>query len=167
VNILVSVRSKSDSSAQNVTHSVNGRLFLGRSPDSAIPLDGPGISREHLAIDVEDSTVYVTDLSSNGTWLNGNRLPRNRKSRAAETDALEIPGYEIRIQLLPDAPRAGDNPAPVVAAGPVPGLIAEVQHAPAAQPSARTIIRSLTALEKLLVFVAVVSFCLLLLYLVS
>jgi pSer/pThr/pTyr-binding forkhead associated (FHA) protein len=167
VNILVSVRSKSDSSARNVTHSVNGRLFLGRSPDSVIPLDGPGISREHLAVDVEGSTVYVTDLSSNGTWLNGNRLPRNRKSRATETDALEIPGYEIRIQLVSDALPAGNNTAPVIAPGPVPALIAEQQHAPAARPSPGVIIKSLTALEKLLVFVAVLSFCLLLLYLAS
>jgi predicted component of type VI protein secretion system len=161
VNVLVSVKSKSDSSAQNVTRPVNGRLLLGRSPDSVVPLDGPGISRDHLAIEVEGSTLYVTDVSSNGTWLNGKRLQNSRRSKATETDALEIPGYEIRIQLVSDAPAAGDI-TPVLVDGSLPGLTGEAQTASVVTRSA--MLKSLTALELLLLFVAVLSFTLLLLY---
>ena len=48
--------------------------FLARGPDSAVPLEAPGISREHLEVQAEDSAVFLTDLSSNGTWLNGARM---------------------------------------------------------------------------------------------
>ena len=166
MNVLVSVKSKSDSSAQNVTRPVNGRLVLGRTPGSVVPLDGPGISREHLAIEVEGSTLYVTDVSSNGTWLNGKRLQNSRRSKAGETDALEIPGYEIRIQLVSDAPAAGDITS-VLVDDSLPGPIGEAQAASAAARSPRAMLKSLTALELLLVFVAVLSFTLLLLYFTS
>ena len=167
MNILVSVTSKSDKSAQNVTYPINGQLLLGRSPDSVIPLDGPGISRDHLAIDVDGSTLFITDLSSNGTWLNGTRLPKNRKSKAGETDVLEIPGYEIRIQLVADSQPSTDGTPLVTSGASVPGLRAEEQLASSTRQSSRISFRSFTFLEMMLVLVALLSFSLVLMYLLT
>jgi predicted component of type VI protein secretion system len=59
-----------------------------------------GISREHLAIEHEDAGLFVTDLSTNGTWINGTRIPPSRKCKIDEQDSIEVPGYELRYRIL-------------------------------------------------------------------
>ncbi|MGH9720241.1 MAG: FHA domain-containing protein [Bryobacteraceae bacterium] len=114
------VTSKNDQSSQNVRCSLDERLVLGRTVDSPIPLDGAGISREHLAIESEGEEIFVTDLSSNGSWVNGDRIPRSRRHRVQPGDAIELPGYEIHFQLLagPEKAPAATTVSPVPAAAP-------------------------------------------------
>jgi len=75
------------------------RLTLGRGPDSPVPLDGSSLSREHLRFELSDGTLVVTDISSNGAWVNGKRLdaglPRDLKSG----DEVSVAGYRIRPRL--------------------------------------------------------------------
>ncbi len=87
-------------------------VVLGRSPDSPVPLEGPGISREHLAFHAEDSTVFITDLSANGTWVNGNQLPRNQKFRITDGDTIQLPGYEITFKIRSAQVVSGSSTAP-------------------------------------------------------
>ena len=92
MEILVTVKSKADQSVRTVRQPVNGRFVLGRGPDSSVPLEAPGISREHLEVQAEDSSLFLTDLSSNGTWLNGARMPPRRRCRVSETDFIKLLG---------------------------------------------------------------------------
>jgi pSer/pThr/pTyr-binding forkhead associated (FHA) protein len=147
VDIILSVKSKADESVQSIRHPVNGRLVLGRGPDSAVPLDAPGISREHLEVQAENSALFLTDLSSNGTWVNGARIPPRRKCKVGEGDFIELPGYEIRFQLV------GAAAAPLVSLK--PGL----------RPS--SFARSFTGLELFLLVVVLASAALLVTYLTS
>ena len=80
------------------------RLALGRGPESPVVLDGPGLSRDHLAFEADTSAVYVLDLSANGTWLNGRRLTAGKRQPVTSADRIEIPGYTIRCLASPPAP---------------------------------------------------------------
>jgi predicted component of type VI protein secretion system len=161
VELVLSVRSKADSSVYDSRHPVNGALLLGRGPDCAVLLDGTGISREHAAIQWENSALFVTDLSANGTWVNGKRILGNRKCKLAEGDSIELPGYEIRYRITGTGPEV---------AGPVPAAAPpEVKPAPVAaalqtkQSRAHFSIRqTFTSLELFLILTAVAAFALLL-----
>jgi pSer/pThr/pTyr-binding forkhead associated (FHA) protein len=76
------------------------RIVLGRGPESPVPLDGPSISRDHLAFEVREGRVFITDLSSNGSYLNGQRLSRGDAQRILEEDEVGVPGYSITFRLL-------------------------------------------------------------------
>jgi len=54
---------------------LKGANVIGRAADAAIRVDGPGISRYHARIHVENGQATLEDLASkNGTHLNGRRL---------------------------------------------------------------------------------------------
>ena len=164
MELIVTVKSKTDNSVQNVKQPLNGKVLLGRGPEMSIPLDGTGISREHLAIDHENSALFVTDLSSNGTWINGNRMQRGRRSRVGEEDAIELPGYEIHVRIA----GAGEGGPVAVASGAAaqPARMQEVRaEAGKKRSSVRAILGSVTALEKFVILIAILSFWLLLTYL--
>ena len=158
MEILVTVKSKADQSLKTVRQPVNGRLVLGRGADSAVPLEAPGISREHLEVQADDSSLYLIDLSSNGTWLNGSRMPPRRKCRVGETDVVELPGFELHFQT---ARVNGTAAATSVAAGAAPARL------PAAGPAKRSgsFLSSFTALDIFLMLVAMASFGLFFFYL--
>src|SRR5690606_9798382 len=62
---------------------------LGRDPSCDIQIDSPGVSRRHARILLHEQEVVLEDLgSSNGTFLNGNRL---------RPSAHLSPGDEIRL----------------------------------------------------------------------
>jgi len=162
VDIIVKVKSKADQSVQNIRHSVNGRMVLGRGPDCAVPLDTPGISREHLEVQVEDSALVLTDLSSNGSWLNGARMPQHRKCKARENDLVELPGYEIQFQLATVSP-ASAKPAGLPMVSPVNARRASAGSG----GGVRSLAVSFAGLELFLLTVVLASAALLVFYLTA
>jgi two-component system cell cycle response regulator len=53
------------------------RSVIGRSPKAEVRLSDEGVSREHAAVCIKDSDVYLEDLgSTNGTFCNGARVTR-------------------------------------------------------------------------------------------
>lgn len=103
------------------------RVVLGRGPDSPVPLDGPSLSREHIRFELRDDVLVVTDISSNGSWLNGRALEAGLPRDLKEGDEVGVPGYRIRPRLVAPEP---EEPAAETEAVSVP----EPQPAPA--PSA-------------------------------
>jgi pSer/pThr/pTyr-binding forkhead associated (FHA) protein len=77
-----------------------GRLVLGRGPESPVALDGPLISREHVAFEYQGGKLSLEDLSANGSWLNGQPLVRGRRYEVTEADRVQLPGYEMRCVIL-------------------------------------------------------------------
>ena len=149
--MVLNVRSKADNSVQESKVPLNNRIVLGRGPDCAVLLDGQGISREHLAVESEDSAIFITDVSSNGTWLNGKRLLQNGRSRVQAGDLVEVPGYEMRFHVA-----GGDVlQDPLPASGEVKSL------------TASSVSTSLNWLEKFAILVSLLSVALLLFYLYS
>jgi pSer/pThr/pTyr-binding forkhead associated (FHA) protein len=162
VELVLSVKSKADSSVHDSRHPVNGALLLGRGPDCAVLLDGTGISREHAAIQWENSALFVTDLSANGTWVNGKRILGNRKCKLAEGDSIELPGYEIRYRITGTGPEIA---GPVPAAAPLgvkPAAVAVAAPQTAKSRAIFSLRQTLTSLELFLILTAVAAFALLL-----
>ncbi|MCR5138427.1 MAG: FHA domain-containing protein [Oscillospiraceae bacterium] len=65
---------------------VPGVFMIGRSSDRCnlvYPNEYSEISREHLLLTVDAAhNIFITDKSTNGTWLNGQRLERGKEIQA-------------------------------------------------------------------------------------
>ncbi|MFJ4845096.1 FHA domain-containing protein [Streptomyces sp. NPDC088733] len=84
-----------------------GYCEIGRLPGSGIRLDGEGISRRHAAMNRAGSHVVLADLgSTNGTFLNGDRLMAPRPLR--DGDLMRIGHVELRLSVA----SGGDREAP-------------------------------------------------------
>jgi predicted component of type VI protein secretion system len=162
VDIILSVKSKADQSVRSVRHPANARMVLGRGPDSAVPLEAAGISREHLEVQAEDSALFLTDLSSNGTWLNGARMPPRRKCKVREGDFIELPGYEIHLQM---GNAAAASSAPTAFSATTTATSPRLPSAPPAR--SKSMVRSFTALELFLFLVVLASASLVIFYINS
>ena len=65
-----------------------GKITIGRKNDSDIVLPEKSVSRNHAIVEKQGNKVYVTDLSLNGTYINGKRI--QRKSILRDSDELMI-----------------------------------------------------------------------------
>lgn len=62
-----------------------GHYTVGRGADAAIILDDPELSRRHLRVVVKGERIVIADLeSTNGSFIDGNRLDGERLFRAGE-----------------------------------------------------------------------------------
>lgn len=95
-------------------------LVLGRAPGVAgLALEGPaaGLSREHCRLLSAGGEAVVEDLSTYGTWLNGERVRRRARLRAGDVLRLGVPGVEL-VMLAVQASAPGGSPAaPTTASG--------------------------------------------------
>jgi DNA-binding winged helix-turn-helix (wHTH) protein len=90
---------------------VEGVNVLGRAADAAIPIDSPGISRQHARIVVTAGDAMLEDLGSkNGTHVNGRRIT---------TPVRLADGNEIRLGAVVMTFRIASpmNPTETVSAG--------------------------------------------------
>ena len=77
-------------------------VILGRNADCTIPLDGRQISREHAHIQHQDGQFFLQDLgSSNGTFLNSERLAPNTLKLLTERDTFQIGPYLFELREAP------------------------------------------------------------------
>src|SRR5215212_5113954 len=85
----------------------NGRSFpltkdrttLGRNTDCDIPLAGKQISRQHAHIYRQEHDFFIEDLgSSNGTFVNGKRLPGHAPTSLTERDTFQIGPYLFAVR---------------------------------------------------------------------
>ena len=98
--------------AQLILHSKEGdkivdlregaTLFAGRTAECDLYLPSPAVSRRHAVFLVRGGLCGIKDLeSSNGTYLNGERL--NRPVRLRSGDLIQIGPFAIRF-AVPEAP---------------------------------------------------------------
>jgi pSer/pThr/pTyr-binding forkhead associated (FHA) protein len=76
---------------------LNGSVTIGRSPGAEIQIDDPFASGRHARIYERGGLFYVEDMgSTNGTYLNGERLASQELLRAE--DRIRIGGTEFRYE---------------------------------------------------------------------
>jgi adenylate cyclase len=99
--------------AQALSMPVRQRLFVGRecggiAPSHRLIVHDQTVSRNHLEIRLtpEPGSAYVVDTSTNGTWLNGERIPASVPVPLSAGDRLGLGAIELEF----------DVPAEVVAA---------------------------------------------------
>ena len=162
MELLISAHSDENGTQNSARCSLDSAVTLGRGPESPVLLDGTGISREHLRLHSEGDGIFITDLSSNGTWLNTRRLTRGEPNALTPADAIKIPGFEIRIDLQ-DVAAAEGQQAPAAAA-----VVSETSAAPVRTggplESVRDFGASLSRVEGLLIALAVATLALVVLY---
>ena len=77
-------------------HILEGDSIMGRENTCEIRINHPLISRKHLAIHEKNNIVQIKDLdSSNGTYLNGEKITPNRWYILKEMDTLELADYKL------------------------------------------------------------------------
>jgi hypothetical protein len=93
---------------------VGGQAFLGRGGDPEVawwvkPVpcsehDFSRLSRRHTGLEFRHGRAWLTDLSTNGTSLNGQRLVKGRPEILADDDLIELAGVlRLRVQLYASA----------------------------------------------------------------
>lgn len=80
------------------------RIVLGRGPQSPVPLDGPAVSREHLSVELRGGAVWVTDISSNGSYFNNRTLTPGAPQMAGPADEIRVGEYVLRFQIVAEEP---------------------------------------------------------------
>lgn len=90
-----------------------GETVLGRSRTCTIRLDDPAASRQHVTLTLVDGKLRARDLgSSNGTYVNGQRLEEERlleggdRVTIGETEITIVPRQESRPAAVAAAPQA-------------------------------------------------------------
>ena len=75
---------------------------IGRLPDNDWVLPDPYISSHHARIRCRGNTFYIEDTSTNGVFINQNRLTKNQPEALAQGDCISIEPYEIRATIADD-----------------------------------------------------------------
>ena len=78
----------------------NGQASLGRGANNDIVLSDASVSMRHAQFQVSPDALAVTDLgSTNGTFVNGQRLAANVPTRLRVGDALMLGRQQYTVQL--------------------------------------------------------------------
>mmetsp|Transcript_94189 Transcript_94189/g.224218 ORF Transcript_94189/g.224218 Transcript_94189/m.224218 type:complete len:273 (+) Transcript_94189:2-820(+) len=84
---------------------------IGTDPTSALRVKGPLVSRSHAVVEFQPDkgSVYVVDTSTNGTFLNGKRLPPKASAKVMLSHGDELLlqdpsqgaefGYMVNVEL--------------------------------------------------------------------
>ena len=80
---------------------LEGHLWVaGRDSNCELPIDSPHISRKHFELARTKEGFFLTDLgSSNGTKLNGNKIPPHEPTQINSGDELEIKGIVLTFEI--------------------------------------------------------------------
>lgn len=75
------------------------RFTIGKSADNDGVLNmNPAVSRSHLMIEVDNNSVYVTDLGSrNHTFINGSLISANEKAVLKDKSCLRIADMDFEV----------------------------------------------------------------------
>lgn len=102
-----------------VTLTLKGKgAQIGRKPgnDWVLPDPSRHISGHHFDVSYERDAYVLTDVSSNGTFLQGERYRLGGSHTIADGDRFTVGQYIIRATLLDDAPVEAEQPAPAAPA---------------------------------------------------
>ncbi|MEW5721973.1 MAG: FHA domain-containing protein, partial [Thermodesulfobacteriota bacterium] len=96
---------------------------LGRDYDNDFVFEFPNVSGHHCRILLEDGGLAIEDLgSTNGTYVNGRRLPPHRPTPVSPGDEVTLGSYRLGADIFEvirqDAAAAPRPPRPARPAGP-------------------------------------------------
>lgn len=85
------------------------RYSLGRTKENDVSIDDVSVSKHHVSLLLDNSgKLLVADVgSTNGTFINGNRIAYGEVTEIEENDVLRLGEIEVLLQMTPrDAPDA-------------------------------------------------------------
>jgi pSer/pThr/pTyr-binding forkhead associated (FHA) protein len=72
-----------------------GGLVIGRDPECGIVLDSREVSRRHAHVEMRDGRHFITDESTNGVFVNGERASRSHL--LADGDVVQVGNVTFRF----------------------------------------------------------------------
>ncbi|MFM7036820.1 MAG: FHA domain-containing protein [Planctomycetaceae bacterium] len=112
------------SSVRKIT--VRHDIVIGRGSDCNLRLSAPQVSRRHCFLRVSRDGVSITDLeSSNGTWVNGNRLPSSVRQDLTDGSQISLGPVRFLVHVRPEA-----VPGSVLPGGSLNEVITEAAGSP-------------------------------------
>ena len=104
----------------DLTLSVSDSLSVGRGSDNDVVLGSKQVSRNHAVLSVLNGELYVKDLeSSNGTFINEQRIEGNKSQRLNANDTLGFASFDFQVIAPVAAALDNEQAAPVVSDEPV------------------------------------------------
>ena len=104
-------------SSEQMNLSQGGTVGRGDGNDWVLPDPDRFLSSRHFSISVESGQYFLTDLSTNGTFINGASEPvgKGRKIPLNSGDSIDIGDYQINVNAeggasAADDPFVGDDP---------------------------------------------------------
>ena len=101
---------------------------FGKSPTVDVNLDNQYVSRRHFQLRCQDGVFFISDLdSTNGTFLNGERLTAQQERRLRDQDLIGLAGEQVVFRFLdPVKTMTIDSPPQVSSARPTgAGLVVD------------------------------------------
>lgn len=104
---------------KNMSLPAGKSIVLGRNRDVDLPLNDPKLSRRHCQITASESGCMIVDMgSTNGTFVNGNRLDSEKAQELIEFDRIILGDTEIELYLSDSGDKSlalsSDDNMPVV-----------------------------------------------------
>lgn len=104
----------------DLTLSVSDSLSVGRGSDNDVVLGSKQVSRNHAVLSVLNGELYVKDLeSSNGTFINEQRIEGNKSQRLDANDTLGFASFDFQVSAPVAAILDNEQAAPAVSDEPV------------------------------------------------
>jgi DNA-binding CsgD family transcriptional regulator len=94
-----------------------GRILIGRecaglAPPRSLVLDEPRVSRDHLEVVIDGTRgPFLVDRSTNGTWLNDERVERGAPTPMRDGDRIRLGAAVELVFRAPLGPGAPVGPA--------------------------------------------------------
>lgn len=123
----------------DLTLSVSDSLSVGRGSDNDVVLGSKQVSRNHAVLSVLNGELYVKDLeSSNGTFINEQRIEGNKSQRLDANDTLGFASFDFQVSAPVAATLDNEQAAPAVLDEPVlsTNAVTSTESIPAAAESA-------------------------------
>ena len=120
----------------DLTLSVSDSLSVGRGSDNDVVLGSKQVSRNHAVLSVLNGELYVKDLeSSNGTFINEQRIEGNKSQRLNANDTLGFASFNFQVIAPVAATLDNEQAAPVVSDEPVlsTNAVTSTESIPAAE----------------------------------
>ena len=138
----------------DLTLTVSDSLSVGRGSDNDVVLGSKQVSRNHAVLSVLNGELYVKDLeSSNGTFINEQRIEANKSTNLAANDTLGFASFSFQVSAPVAATLANGQAAPLVTDEPALSASADTvgELAPAAaEPVIEEPVVKETKIEELL-----------------
>ena len=121
----------------DLTLTVSDSLSVGRGSDNDVVLGSKQVSRNHAVLSVLNGELYVKDLeSSNGTFINEQRIEANKSTNLAANDTLGFASFSFQVSAPVAATLANEKAAPLVTDTDEPALSASADTVGELAPAA-------------------------------
>ncbi len=91
-----------DKDAQTQRIEIVDKVFIGRSCKGVDPLKRilvhhKNVSRDHAVISRGIKTIQITDMSKNGTWINGTRMAAGSSGSLVDGDTVSLGDFSCQV----------------------------------------------------------------------